>query len=179
MTFHCMNTYTKYWLSEITHCTCNHTGFSKVLQAATASAPLLMSGHGLGCLWVHHQRDDLAGQGGGGGGGLKPMKSCTTRMNGQPSTALHPTTDTAPATNASSRSPSSNYGLAMAGRMPTCVALVCHTARSRLPISDRPHKAQSMFCSSDPYTRKHGHSTDPKEPRLQKSSEAPKSTGCI
>ena len=32
--------------------------------------------------------------------------------------------------------------------------------------------------SSDPYTRKHGHSTDPKEPRLQKSSEAPKTTCC-
>ena len=68
ITLHCMNTYKKYWLSEIAHYTCNHTGFSKVMQAATASAPLLMRSHGLGCLWAHHH-DDLAGQGGGGGWG--------------------------------------------------------------------------------------------------------------
>ena len=39
-------------------------------------------------------------------------------------------------------------------------------------------KPQSMFCSSAPYTKKHGHSTGPKEPRLQKSPGVSKRTCC-
>ena len=33
------------------------------------------------------------------------------------------------------------------------------------------HKPHSMFCSSAPFSKKHGHSSGPKEPRMQKALE--------
>lgn len=93
ISLHCMNTYKKYWLSEITHYTCNHTGFSKVLQAATASAPLLMSGHGLDYLWAHHKCHDLAGRGGGGGGGLRSQAHKKLHYKNKRTTQHNPPSD--------------------------------------------------------------------------------------
>jgi len=57
--------------------------------------------------------------------------------------------------------------------------LVCHT-RSRLSMWDS-QPTNPRACSADvraPYTRKRGHSTGPKDPRLQKSSGAVKRIWC-
>ena len=52
--------------------------------------------------------------------------------------------------------------------------LVCHT---QLTVHvTQVHKTHSIFCSPAPYARKHGHSTGPEEPRLQKSSGVLKRT---
>ena len=52
--------------------------------------------------------------------------------------------------------------------------LVCHT---QLTVHvTQVHKTHSIFSSPAPYARKHGHSTGPEEPRLQKSSGVLKRT---